>query len=71
MTDYRTMSGADFQREVGTDPEKWAEALAQEMEANDPPASHAERVEYLARWFADAIEAGRRASIRAAIEAPP
>ena len=26
MTDYRTLSGADFQREVGDDVDKWADA---------------------------------------------
>ena len=66
MTDYRTMSGADFQRAVGTDPEKWAEAFRQ----RELPNVDIDTAE-IAGWFRDAIEAGRRASIRAAIEAPP
>ncbi len=68
MTDYRSLSGAEFQRAVRDDPDKWADALAREMEANDPPASHAERVKYLARWFRDAMEAARKGSIREVIK---
>ena len=71
MTDYRTMSGADFQREVGTDPDKWAEAFMQRHEAYSSVPTREAQTAHMAQWFADAIEAGRRASIRAAIEAPP
>ena len=61
MTDYRTMSGADFQRAVGTDPEKWAEAFIQQAEHDK---RHGFSTDNVAKWFADAIEAGRKDSIR-------
>ena len=58
MTDYRTMSGAEFRHEVGTDPEKWAEAFLQ-READAPAMTRDERLAYVAEWFADAIQAAR------------
>ena len=64
MTDYRTMSGADFQREVGTDPDKWAEAAMYEIARVDFALGNKKRVAVLARWFADAMEAARKDSIR-------
>lgn len=51
--DYTAMSGADFQRAVGVDPQAWAVAFRQ-REAQGLDA------EMLERWFADAIDAGRK-----------
>lgn len=51
MTDTKdttTMTGAEFQRHVGTDPQKWAEAFQS--------AYDRDRTESLARWFADYAE---------------
>jgi hypothetical protein len=67
MTDYRTLSGAAFQREVGTDPDKWAEAFAQRASAMSELISDGLRDE-LAKWFADAMETARKNSIRNVIE---
>jgi hypothetical protein len=55
--DYRTMSGAEFRHEVGTDPEKWAEAFLQRAipDASGLVLDQAE----CARWFADAMQAAR------------
>lgn len=65
--DYRTMTGAEFRREVGTDPEKWAEALLQRAAPFKDVSSHEKQVAYLATWFADAIEAGRQDSIKTVV----
>ena len=64
MTDYTTLSGADFQREVGTDPIKWAEAFLQRHPPFKELPTHEDQVGYLAAWFADAMEAARKDSIR-------
>jgi hypothetical protein len=71
MTDYTKLSGAEFQREVGTDPEKWAEAFMQRAEAEGfvqrAEEDKNERVEYwrsiddVAAWFRDAMDAARKA----------
>ena len=68
MTDYRTLSGAAFQREVGTDPDKWADAAMYEIARVDFALGNKGRVEVLARWFADAMETARKHSIRNVIE---
>src|SRR5580765_6261911 len=51
--DYTTMSGADFRRVVGADPEKWAAAFVQccrkACESRDYPPTD----EYVAGWFRD------------------
>ncbi len=71
--DYMGMNGAEFQRAVGTDPEKWAEAFTQRefrhqmgldsvhggmVFAND---AHEIRA-VLAQWFRDAMEAAVKAA---------
>jgi len=63
MTDYRTLSGAEFLREVGADPDKWAEAFAQRALAMSESISDGLRDE-LAEWFADAMNAAREHSMR-------
>lgn len=54
--DYRSMTGAQFQAAVGTDPAKWAEAFTQ---VGRPWAERSERVALLTVWFRDAMEAAR------------
>jgi hypothetical protein len=71
--DYTTMSGAEFQRAVGVDPEKWAEAFEQRSQrsiAGDEAwlRTHEQRVAYLARWFAYAMQAARNDSIRHVVD---
>jgi hypothetical protein len=63
MPDYRSLSGAAFQREVGTDPARWADAFAQRALAMSELISGGLRDE-LAEWFAGAMEAARKGSIR-------
>ena len=57
MTDYNTMSGAEFQRAVGADPEKWAEAFIQRAEKD---ARLHLSTDNGADWFRDAMDAARR-----------
>jgi hypothetical protein len=63
MTDIRTLSGAQFQREVGTDPDKWADAA---MVAAEDMGYKIER-EWLRSLLADAMAAAREGSIREVI----
>ena len=55
--DTTTLSGAEFQRHVGTDPEKWAEAY---LAAYDRDGVHVapfeERAAFVARWLRDYAE---------------
>jgi hypothetical protein len=60
MTDYRTLSGAAFQREVGTDPDKWAGAA---MIAAEDLGYKVDR-DWLRDLLADAMEAASKHSIR-------
>jgi len=64
MTDYRTLSGAAFQREVGTDPDKWADAA---MIAAEDLGYKIER-DWIRSLLADAMEAARKGSIREVIK---
>jgi hypothetical protein len=48
------LSGAEFQREVAVDPEKWAKRLYDAMEMQgEALRSEADRVAFLASWFRD------------------
>jgi hypothetical protein len=64
MTDYRTLSGAAFQREVGDDPDKWADAAM--LKAED--LGYAIDRDWLRDLLADAMETARKNSIRNVIE---
>lgn len=64
MTDYRTLSGAAFQRTVRDDPDKWADAA---MIAAEDLGYKIER-DWLRSLLADAMEAARKNSIREVIE---
>jgi len=64
MTDYRTLSGAAFQREVGDDPDKWADAA---MIAAEDLGYKIDR-DWLRDLLADAMETARKHSIRNVIE---
>jgi hypothetical protein len=61
VTDYLTMSGAEFRHEVGTDPERWAEAMLQRDEAQEfwLGKTREDRLRWLTEWFADAMQAAR------------
>jgi hypothetical protein len=64
MTDYRSLSGAAFQREVGTDPDKWADAA---MIAAEDLGYKVDR-DWLRDLLADAMETASKHSIRNVIE---
>lgn len=53
--DYTTMSGAQFQRAVGTDPDKWGAAFCQTV------ALRGFEPELVGSWFRDAMDAAVRA----------
>ena len=61
MTDKPAMTGAEFQREVADDPEKWAEAFLAVYHENKAIHTDADRLEFTTQWFADAMEAARKA----------
>jgi len=63
MTDYRTLSGAAFQRAVRDDPDKWADAA---MIAAEDLGYKIER-DWIRSLLADAMEAARKGSIREVI----
>ena len=52
MVDYTKLSGAEFQRAVGADPDKWAEAFRQ----RELPGTDIDTAE-IASWFRDAMAA--------------
>jgi hypothetical protein len=58
--DYTTMSGAEFQRAVGADPTKWAEAFAQRAAAMNELISD-DLQDELVVWFRDFGAAAVRA----------
>ena len=64
MTDYRSLSGAAFQRTVRDDPDKWADAA---MIAAEDLGYKIER-DWIRSLLADAMEAARKGSIREVIE---
>jgi len=64
MTDYRTLSGAAFQRAVRDDPDKWADAA---MIAAEDLGYKIER-DWIRSLLADAMEAARKNSIREVIK---
>ena len=60
MTDYRTLSGAAFQREVGADPDKWADAAMIWVEKLGYKVDR----DWLRDLLADAMETASKNSIR-------
>jgi len=55
--DTTPLSGAGFQRLVGTDPAKWAEAFVRAYDRDGMhEAGSAERAAYAMRWFSDYAE---------------
>ncbi len=64
MTDYRTLSGAEFQRTVRDDLDKWADAA---MIAAEDLGYKINR-DWIRSLLADAMDAARKGSIREVIE---
>jgi hypothetical protein len=63
MTDIRTLSGAEFQRSVRDDPDKWADAA---MVVAEDMGYKIDR-DWLRSLLADAMEAASKNSIREVI----
>ena len=68
MPDYEAMSGAEFQREVVTDPARWAEAFL-EAAHSFTGKNKGDRLAFVAGWFADAMEAARKNPIKEVVGA--
>jgi hypothetical protein len=64
MPDYHTLSGAEFQRAVRDDPDRWADAA---MAAAEDLGYKIER-DWIRSLLADAMDAARNASIRKVVE---
>ena len=64
MTDYRSLSGAAFQRTVRDDPDKWADAA---MIAAEDLGYKVDR-DWLRDLLADAMETASKHSIRNVID---
>ena len=62
------MSGAEFQREAGDDAEKWAARFLAAYTSSDAIHTDADRLEFVAQWFADAMDAARKAKPKPIIE---
>jgi hypothetical protein len=68
MTDKPSLTGREFMREAGDDPQKWAEALYDATSQPTGTHSREDRIEYLAQWLSDFAEAVRRAKPKPIIE---
>jgi hypothetical protein len=68
MTDHASMSGAEFQREAGDDAEKWAARFLVAYASSDAIHTDADRLEFIAQWFADFADAVRKAKPKPIIE---
>jgi hypothetical protein len=64
MTDYRSLSGAEFLREVGDDPDKWADAAMLKAEDRGYKIDR----DWLRDLLADVMYIARKNSIRNVIE---
>jgi hypothetical protein len=64
VTDYRSLSGAEFQRAVRDDPDQWADAA---MIAAEDLGYKIDR-DWIRSLLADAMETARKHSIRNVIE---
>jgi len=51
------MTGAQFQRTVGTDPTKWAERFLADYARAEGLRTDADRQAYVTGWFRDAMDA--------------
>ena len=57
VTGDHPMSGAQFRRHVGVDPERWAEQFLRAYAMADAVRTDADRQAFVAHWFADAMDA--------------
>jgi hypothetical protein len=57
MTEDQSMSGAQFRRHVGVDPNLWAQQFLAAYAMADAVRTDADRQAFVAHWFADAMDA--------------
>jgi hypothetical protein len=57
MTEDQPMSGAEFRRHVGLDPERWAAQFLQAYAMADAVRTDADRLAFVTGWFRDAMDA--------------
>jgi predicted oxidoreductase len=64
--DTTTLTGAQFQREVAADPEKWAGAFlaAAGSEQRDRLPTEADRLAFTTQWFRAAMDAAVAEAVR-------
>ena len=68
MTDTTTLTGAQFRREVGADPEKWAAAFLAAYAKAEGVRTDADRLAFVAGWMRDAMDAAVAQAVR---QCPP
>ena len=56
MTEDQPMSGAQFRRHVGLDPERWAQQFLAAYAMADAVRTDADRLAFVAGWFKDAMQ---------------
>jgi hypothetical protein len=56
------LSGAQFSRQVGIDPEKWAARFLAVYAEADGVRTDADRLAFVTAWFRDAMEAAVKAA---------
>ena len=61
--DRPAMSGAQFSREVGADPAKWAREFLAAYAQAEGVRTDADRLAFVTQWFADAQDAAVRAAV--------
>ena len=62
MTDDQPMTGSEFRRHVGLDPERWAERFLHAYIHRPGAMNEAERLAFVADWFRSAMKAAAATS---------
>jgi hypothetical protein len=68
MTDKPAMTGAEFQREVADDPEKWAANFLAVYHENEAIRTDADRLEFVTQWLEDFRDAALKAKPKPIVE---
>ena len=68
MTDDQPMTGAEFRRHVGLDPERWAERFLAAYAIADGINTPADRQAFVADWFRSAMKAAAATAEAAWVE---
>jgi hypothetical protein len=59
-----TLTGREFQRVAGDDPDKWAQAMVESAATN----GYDVEFEWLREWISDAMDAARKAKPKPVVE---